>query len=256
MFNLKAHNTQPGLDEKKLLLSELHSFDILPAGAGSFSIRVGDETVEAASLDECKELIREGIGELKQEIWEQWKDVDNLAELVANNNAGNPGSLDNLYFLANVKKSFMLARKFTELRRVADSIYRLFSIDITDVHPKLVREFNRENLKVRLLHKLIMTELYRIHLISRYQRFVKQAQVSGPWSNLDLPMKERVWEWEEDEEDMLLRQKSRREQVRYNPEFNKEGFYYVWQDLTRDPYRFEDIKKDSPYKSRHLLTIP
>jgi hypothetical protein len=71
-------------------------------------------------------------------------------------------------------------------------------------------------------------------------------------------MEERKWEWDEGEDEYFnSRQKSRREQVRYNPENQtKSGFYYVWQDLSTDPYRFSDMKEDSPYKSRHLLTVP
>jgi hypothetical protein len=86
----------------------------------------------------------------------------------------------------------------------------------------------------------------------------KTAQISGPWANLDLPMKERVWEWDSDGESEYFenRTKARREQTRYNPEYDKQGFFYVWQDFTRDPYSFEDFKKDSPYKSRHQIAIP
>ena len=84
----------------------------------------------------------------------------------------------------------------------------------------------------------------------------KEAQISGPWANLDLPMAERVWSWGEDEEYFDQRSKARKEQVRYNPEYDKQGYFFVWQDLNRDPYSFDDMKTDSPYKSRHMITLP
>lgn len=235
----------------------MDSFDITQDEDG-FIVRVGEETMSGVSLGECKVLVQEGIRELKKEIWEEWQDLANVAELVSHNTTGNPGTIENLYFLNSVKKSFLLSRRFSELSLISDTLYQLYNIDVSDVHQNLVSEFNEQYLRVKLLHKLIMQETYRLHLIDAFSRVlaIKQAQVSGPWSNLDLPMKERVWEWSEDEEEFDLRERSRREQVRYNPEYTKEGFYYVWQDLTRDPYRFEDIKKDSPYKSRHQLLIP
>jgi len=69
-------------------------------------------------------------------------------------------------------------------------------------------------------------------------------------------MKERMWEWSEDEEYFESRTKARQEQTRYNPETTSSGFHFVWQDLSTHPYSFSDMEKDSPYKSRHLLTTP
>lgn len=256
MFNLLKQSNSI-FDESRLIRAELDTFDINQNGDDDFKIIIGDEIVEGVSLSECKVLVEEGIRELRKEIWEEWQDLSNIAELILHNSAGNPGSLENLYFLNSVKKSFLLSQQFSELSSVSESIYQLYNIDITDVHPNLIAEFNEQHLRVKLLHKLIMQEKYRLHLIDTLRKTLKKnAQVSGPWANLDLPMKERVWEWTEDEEDFDLRERAKRNQTRYNPEYTKEGFYYVWQDLTRDPYRFEDIQTDSPYKHRTQLSIP
>jgi len=239
-----------------LLENELISFDIDKQLDGTYIVVVGDESFPAPNLDECKKHIELGISELKQIIWEDWQDLSHIATLVSHNNSGNSSGLNNLIFLNAVKKSYFLSKIFTDLSDVSDCLKNLFFVDASEVHNNLIEKFNHKYLRIKLLHYLIMRELYRIHLIRRSQKILKSAQVSGPWSNLDLPMKERVWEWSEDEEYFDNRQRARREQVRYNPENNKMGFYYVWQDLTRDPYSFEDIQKDSPYKSRSILTIP
>lgn len=252
MFNLKKQSQTTN----DLLREELRVFGITDQADASFRCCVGDEYIELKSLDECAKLIQEGITELKEHLWEDWQDLANVAVVILHNDNANHGSLDNLIFLNAVKKSYHLSRVFSELSDVSNTLQQLFYVDAVAIHNNLIAKFNMIYLRIRLLHHLIMQERYRLKLIHQRQSMSKQAQVSGPWANLDLPMKERVWEWSEDEEYFDDRSRARKEQVRYNPENNKMGFYYVWQDLTRDPYLFEDMKDDSPYKSRHLLTIP
>ena len=255
MFNQKQHTVIPD-DRFQLLESELNSFDIIKENTG-YLIQIGDENVHANSLNECLVLIEEGIKEIKSHLWEKWQELANLAEVILHNNGGNIGSVDNLLFLSSVKKSYILSTMFSDLEEVSEKILSLFDIDIAEVSEKLISKFNHTALYIKLLHRLIMQELYRTRLIKRFQKVNKTAQISGPWANLDLPMKERVWEWDEGESEHFdQRQRQKREQVRYNPENLKNGFFYIHQDLTRDPYRFEDRQKDSPYKSRLLLSIP
>jgi len=255
MFNLKHHKVQ--YDGPQLLESELSSFDIVKEETGTYSITIGDENLHASSLDESLDLIEAGIKEIKTHLWEKWQELSDLSEVILQNDGGNEGSIDNLLFLSNVKKTYILSTMFSDLEELSSHLRELFNIDIVDISDALITRFNHDSLYVRLLHRLVMREIYRTRLINRYKRITKQAQISGPWANLDLPMKERVWEWDEGESEYFGdRQKQKREQVRYNPENLKSGFFYVWQDLTRDPYKFEDMKKDSPYKSRLLMQIP
>lgn len=254
MFNLKKHAGQNEVDYIKL---ELRAFDIIDNPDLSFTYKVGDETLKATSLNDCIDGINEGIVELRNHIWENWQDLANLSIIITQNESSNEGSLDNLMFLNAVKKAYLLSKVFTDLSDVSDAIKQVFDIDAINVSEDLIYKFNDKYLRIRLLHYLIMRDVYRIKLIRRSFKNTKTAQISGPWANLDLPMKERMWEWDDEEAEYFdTRQKARREQVRYNPETVGQGFYYIWQDLTRDPYRFEDMKTDSPYKSRHLITIP
>ena len=252
MFNLKNHQTDT---ESDLLHLELRMFDICPH-KGQYEIAVGDEVIHCKTLDECVEHLISAIDELKKHVWEDWQDLKQLADLIVHNDAGNSGDVDNLLYINNVKRSYLFSNRFHELSDVTASVEQLFDIDAADIHQSLIKRFNKKFLIIKMLHHLIMNDIYRVNLIHQYKRLTKRAQISGMWANLDLPMRERVWPYEEDEEYFAARQKARREQARYNPETNKFGFYYVWQDLTRDPYRFDQMKTDLPYKSRHLLTIP
>ena len=254
-FNLKQQNVHDGPSEFTILKQELRMFDVNHEPGGF--CKVGDELLRTGSLRETQRHVESAVNELRSHIWEGWKGFTALCEDVAQSASHNVGNIDNLFFLLNVKKMFKLSNAFEELDFVQGALHKLFDIDIMAVDSELVAKFNSTCLEIRMLHYLIMYDKYRLTLIQRCLKLKKQAQISGPWANLDLPMAERVWSYEEDEEYFADRQKARREQTRYNPEVNpKMGFFYVWQDLATHPYKFGDMKKDSPYKSRHLLTIP
>jgi hypothetical protein len=249
MFNLKNQN-----NPTDLLDHELVSFDIVIGPR--ISVGIGDEMIESENLVECSRLINEAISEIKEHLWSRWHDLRNLSEVICNSSGQNLGSLENLLFLNGVKKIYFLSKRFSDLNDISESIKKLFYIDIVNIPSSLIIQFNHLYLSIKILHNLIMREIYRLFLIKRYQKISKTAQISGPWSNLDLPMEERVWSAEEDEEYFADREKARKDQVRYNPEVGKLGYFYIWQDLARGPYDFNDMAIDSPYKSRLLLSRP
>lgn len=254
IFNLQKHSDHHHGDLLKL---ELESFDIIQQDTGRYVLVIGDETVTASSLKECREYISQGIQELKSNLWDSWHDLSHLSQVITQNDAGNEPSLNNILFLTTVKRAFFLSQIFSDLSEISKSIKELFNIDASEIHKDLISKFNLKYLEVKLLHHLLMTEIYRVNLITKYMHVHKKAQISGPWANLDLPMKERVWEFAEDEEYFENRSRAKREQVRYNPEMlPTTGFYYIWQDLSRNPYLFDDRDTQSPYKSRKIMQIP
>ncbi len=258
VFNLSetsapTESVQPLAD---LLKSELMIHSII-AGPDHYICTVGDEDLTVYSLDECLDHIQNGVKELKEHLWEEWKDLAYVAEAVADHKSQNEGCLDNLIFLNSVKKSYFFSKIFSDLDEISTVIRPMFDLDVTQIEPELVSAFNVRYLKIKIIHKLIMNEIYRSKVLKKYMQLTKTAAISGPWANLDLPMKERVWDWDDEESEYFTnRDEAIKDQVRYNPEYTMQGYYFVWQDLTRDPYKFEDMKTDSPYKSRHLLTIP
>lgn len=255
MFNLKSQKTE---DESDLLKHEMGKFNIVPSRGGNYLVDVGDQTLDCNSLKEAQNQIFQGIEEIREHLWDSWKDLAHLSEHISSEQGQNSGSLNNLLFLNAAKKAFSMSLFFTDLDFAGEKLLDLLDTDIKSADNYLVKQFNLEYLKIRSMHRLIMSEIYRHHIISQYLKITKQAQISGPWANLDLPMEERKWEWDSTEDEYFEdRQRSRREQTRYNPEnATTSGFYYVWQDYTRDPYRFTDMQEDSPYKSRTQLLIP
>lgn len=253
MFNLQEHRSDNLTDlfRRELVITEIKQLD-----DGSFKAQVGDESV-CGPLPYIKQCIKEAIRELKRHVWTLWDSLACLADVIAYGQGCNVGNLQNAIFLNSVKRAYLLSSQFSSLRPVTSLLFDILKMDISRISDEHVERFNRMYLSIRMAHYLIMKERYRLQVITRFMSNTKVAQISGPWANLDLPMKERVWEWDDEEDEYFdSRDKAKKEQVRYNPENDKYGFYFIWQDLTRDPYRFEDMKEDSPYKSRHLLTIP
>lgn len=262
MFNYKIHKfsectecTTP-TSSISFIKSELAACGVVKSSSG-YSVIIGDEKTDFDTLAETKQAITHGISELKRLMWKQWEELAHTSIIIANSNSKNEVSMSNIIFLSSAKKAYLLSGLFSQLKGIRKSIKNLFMVDISTVPLELIKKFNTLYLRIRLVHYMTLYEVYRLKLIGRYMKITKAAQVSGPWSNLDLPMKERVWEWDDEEQEYFdNREKSIKDQVRYNPETDKYGFYYVWQDLTRDPYKFEDMEENSPYKSRHLLTQP
>ena len=77
--------------------------------------------------------------------------------------------------------------------------------------------------------------------------------VQGPWGNLDLPMEERVFNWDDVSGETYGRDRDKRMQQRYlmgYDTYNKsgkvgEGFY--WRELRNEPFAWKDRYEDSPY---------
>jgi len=84
--------------------------------------------------------------------------------------------------------------------------------------------------------------------------------VSGPWANLDLPRKERQFEWSEIKEEVHGRDKDIRKQKRYRQgleNYNNDGRVgegYYWRELRNEPYSWDSRSDSSPYQNRSILS--
>lgn len=249
MFNLKAHNAS-----HDLLLAEMRCYDIVPT-QGGYRIKAGDEEILCSSADECVQYIERGIQELKDFLWDKWSDLGRLSRFMSAQPRFAEAGVEYKLFLSNLKKSVQLANRFSELQEIEAALRDVFQLDIAQIPVEAARDFNRISLQIRVLHHLIMRELYRLRLLQRSKN--KTASIAGPWSNLDLEMDERVFEWDEQEVDYFAeRQQSKRDGPRYNPEYNPQGFYFWFDDKNREPYSWKDRKDESPYPTLDYTSTP
>jgi hypothetical protein len=93
-------------------------------------------------------------------------------------------------------------------------------------------------------------------------RTVKTADrsISGPWSNLSLPLLERVFPWDGIEEEVRGRDKDLRTQRRYRQgleAYNNDGRVgegYFWREIRNEPFLWSDRAHSDPYPHRSILS--
>jgi len=88
---------------------------------------------------------------------------------------------------------------------------------------------------------------------------IKMAlHTSGPWANLDLAMKERVFEWSDISEEVAGTTRDKQHQRRYRQAFeaynNGEGVGegYYWNEIRNEPYSYYNSSFESPYPHRYI----
>jgi len=79
--------------------------------------------------------------------------------------------------------------------------------------------------------------------------------VSGPWANLDVPMFERVFEYDEGDDWLKDREKAISDQPRYNPEYDSYGFYLKFLEPRNVPYDWAKRYEEGSYPMRNILNI-
>jgi len=84
------------------------------------------------------------------------------------------------------------------------------------------------------------------------------SSIQGPYSNLDLPMQERVFSWSDIDEETYARQDMKQKQSRYtaglegnSPSESKVGYYL--RELRNEPYAFPYGEDEANYPYRKVL---
>ena len=123
-------------------------------------------------------------------------------------------------------------------------------------------------LSIDWIHRLITRLIYIRKLIAFASRgksyvnshkIVEARGVGGPWSKLDLPMRERVWEWWEEGENFRKRDEEIRKQRRYKKgleNYNNGGSVgegHYWREIRNEPYSWYSSDSESPYPHRNTL---
>jgi hypothetical protein len=109
---------------------------------------------------------------------------------------------------------------------------------------------------------------YIKYLIKSYLKYQSASQVKiatgvdinssiqGPYSNLDLPMQERVFRWSDVDEETYARQDAKQKQRRYQMGLEdnsssdaKVGFY--WRELRNEPYAFRSGSEEMGYETSY-----
>lgn len=250
------------IPDNLVLEFELEAHRITANDDGSYFIKLSKEEKCCPTINDCINENRNDIKKLKKELLFEWMRIEKTCNDICNCRDNNQESwLSHILFLNNIKRVYLLSLNFDDLKEMSEAIEKVMNIDIVHINHDFIDEFNDIYIQIRLLHAQIMKEIYIDKLMCQYckSKGIKVAVVSGPFGmNTDLPMLERVWKWDEFEDEWFRqRTEARQKQARYNPEYlpNSGGVYYEWMELRRNPYRFGD-KSEDVYPTTGYQRIP
>lgn len=110
---------------------------------------------------------------------------------------------------------------------------------------------------IKYLVKILHTNLVAFEKVA-FNGIDMNSSIQGPYSNLDLPMQERVFEWKDIDEETYARQDMKQKQQRYTA--GREGqkssdtqVGYYLRELRNEPYAFPYGEDEANYPYRKLL---
>lgn len=238
-----------------IIEKELKAKMIAPIGDDRF-VYNGKEM----SLVEAKNLFTARIKNNKKIILELWNDVH---VYVSNDSKGDSNPYIRRMFIISLQNLHNLACYFQKLHDigVVDGLHKCLNFDSGRFSSRMMLKVIEFNMGIEWLNHLILRDYYICHLLYKWNFIksnVKQASgTSGPWSNVDVPMKERAYEWSDIDDEIMGRTRDRQMQARYHMGLEglgtsrvNEGFH--WEELRRYPYDFED-SDNNIYPHRNLL---
>lgn len=127
---------------------------------------------------------------------------------------------------------------------------------------RLIKTYGIGSTERKRMEAVSLAARHKLRVLLSYlqvSKLIKSSEVdiegvNGWYSNLDLPMKERVFEYSEDEQDFMSNDKWIKSQPRYNPEYEERGdpngtcgFYYTWWEIANSPYYYSRILEEGIY---------
>jgi hypothetical protein len=170
-----------------------------------------------------------------------------------------------IFSLKDLSK-FLLCFDDSEVLLYKDVISKALSRDINSFSKEQVSTVSDIKISidwsVRLIHRL--QYIKKLLYVATSKKIANQLSltkvgrgVSGPWSNLDLPMEERAYPFEE--EDLQGRTHGKQRQRRYrkgleNYHGGQVGEGHYWRELRNEPFSWSNRASEDPYPSRHSLS--
>ena len=163
--------------------------------------------------------------------------------------------------LQGLKRIVHLYPGLKEYDKVDDALCMALCSDINTFSYNVMSKIIEYKLAIEWLTHLISRNLYirSLLIFAKYNKTlsVKAKGVHGPYSNLDLPMEERVFSWSVIDEEVRGRSRDLRSQIRYtkglttyNDPLNNNGTY--WREIRNEPFLWGK-EGENPYPHRNLL---
>ena len=257
------------LDTWIILNKELNHFNVCLIGHKKCQFYDSSGEIHTFSIHKAINHIKKGNKENIKLFASLWKDIEELL---------NKSPIDSNCYDSNLKRLFIFSLKdlykllsiFEEIKNssLEKGIENALNKDINYYDKSQIEKLSDYKISIDWIFRTISRYQYIINLlkfasIGRKQILtynIKLARgVSGPWSNLDLPMEERVYSYEsEDMRGLRGRSRDKRYQRRYQKGLDNyagpnvgEGHY--WRELRNEPFSWYNRSSDSPYPGRNAL---
>ena len=166
-----------------------------------------------------------------------------------------------VHALQGLKSTVHLYPGLSEFDKIDDALCMALCSDINTFSFSVMSKIIEYKLAIEWLTHLISKNLYIRSLLFHAQinkNLKTEAKgVHGPYSNLDLPMEERVFSWSVIDEEVRGRSRDLRTQIRYtkghtvyNDPMNNNGTY--WREIRNEPFLWGK-EGENPYPHRNLL---
>jgi hypothetical protein len=173
-------------------------------------------------------------------------------------------------FIYSIKNMMDLIDNFSDKKNtsVAQVVMNALSRDINKFSMEQSGKVIDLSLAISWMRRVLCKQKYVCNLLrfaktkGRNSKHKLARSVSGPWANLDLPMEERAWAWEDEDPNFRYRDKDIRNQSRYTKgleNYNGDGRVgegHYWRELCNEPYLWEERDEESPYPHRNTTTRP
>jgi hypothetical protein len=264
------------------LLKELAYYDITLINPKSCKVKTElKDGGYSHKVITCKELIRFLYSQEKELLNMLNEDIEETNEVLEFLNSANKELDEAISFeladisICAIKKlldlfsilpnlSQDLENKINKLD-IKNKIELILKSDYKKLPSCFLKYISKQKIRMDLYVRKLCLKDYLITLLIAAMRGPKELPVKiakgvqGPWANMDLPMKERVFTWDDISESMRGRQRDKQKQRRYQMGFERynddprvgEGFY--WRELRNEPFLWERKLEESPYMSRTIL---
>lgn len=194
-----------------------------------------------------------------------WSEASALLLLPSDNQYTAINGIDNIFIfcLQGLKRMVHLYPGLSSFIEIEDSICKALCKDINEFSYRTMSKVIEYKLGIEWVSHIIARNLYIKCLLTKYdillhnKAVVVAKGVHGPYSNLDLPMQERVFEWSSISDEVSGREKDKQKQSRYtkglegyNDPYVNEGF--IWREIKNEPFLWSK-EGENPYPHRNLL---
>ena len=254
------------MDNWLILTKELNYYGIDLIKGKRCRFRDSKGNVNTCGIIKSIKILNKYIKEQKKVLLSSWEDLEKLLDKKDNEDSLCDTKMVNLFIhsLKDLSK-YLLCFEGMEQSRFFYIIENVLNRDIQSFNKNQINTLPDYKIIIDWTTRLIQRLLYIRKLlifVSLGQRGIaknvaKEARgISGPWANLDLPMEERAYPFEDEE--LTGRDKDKERQRRYTKGMENyhepgvgEGHY--WREIRNEPFSWWDRADEDPYPHRALL---